>query len=194
MTLDLPTHRSPSRQELPTPDTRHNRRNLLTALGRLSVAGALAPAAASTLVSQAAAAGFKESIAEQTEISAETTATAVVDALENTYGSHAGKRRNHTKGIGVLGHFVGLPEGAAYSRSALFSGQTIPVVGRFSLAGGDPKASDTEKTPRGLALEFRPPNGALHHMTALHTPMFFAAVPGTFLDKFNALTPDPTTG
>jgi catalase len=172
----------------------HNRRNLLAALGRLSVAGALAPAAASSLVSKAAAAGFSKTIAHRTEISAETTATATVDALENAYGTYAGKRRNHTKGIGVLGHFVGLPEGAAYSRSALFSGRTIPVVGRFSLAGGDPEAPDTEKTPRGLALEFRLPNGALHHITMIHTPMFFAAVPGTFLDKFNALTPDPVTG
>jgi catalase len=31
-------------------------------------------------------------------------------------------------------------------------------------------------------------------MTMIHTPMFFAAVPGTFLDKFIALTPDPATG
>ena len=97
---------------MPNTHDGHNRRNLLAAVGRLSVAGALAPVAASSLVSQAAAAGFKEAIAEKTEIAAETTATAVVDALENAYGAQAGKRRNHTKGIGVLGHFAGSPEGA----------------------------------------------------------------------------------
>ena len=172
----------------------HNRRNLLAALGRLSVAGAIAPVAATGLVSPAAAATVRDGIAERTELAAETTATAVVDALENAYGVHAGKRRNHTKGIGVQGTFTGLPDGAAYSRSALFSGAVIPVVGRFSLAGGDPDAADTERSPRGLGLEFRLPNGALHHITMIHTPMFFAAVPGTFLDKFNALTPDPATG
>jgi catalase len=31
-------------------------------------------------------------------------------------------------------------------------------------------------------------------MTMITTPMFFAAVPRTFLDKMLALTPDPTTG
>jgi catalase len=128
------------------------------------------------------------------ETGGEATATAVVDALEGAYGVHRGQRRNHTKGIGALGSFVGLPAGATYSRSALFSGQTIEVVARFSLAGGDPQASDTEKSPRGLGLEFRLPNGALHHMTMIHTPMFFAAVPATFLDKFIALAPDPATG
>ena len=131
---------------------------------------------------------------EKAEVGTEGTAIAVIDALEGAYGTHSGQRRNHTKGIGALGSFVGNPEAAAYSRSALFSGQTIPVVARFSLAGGDPEASDTEKSPRGMGLEFRLPGGALHHMTMIHTPMFFAAVPSTFLDKFIALTPDPATG
>jgi catalase len=58
--------------------------------------------------------------------------------------------------------FVGAPEAAEYSRSQLFSGQEIEVVARFSLAGGDPEASDTEKSPRGLGLQFRLPGGSRH--------------------------------
>jgi catalase len=170
-----------------------SRRDVLAAMGGLSVAGAVGPAMAApvfiTPVGPADEAG-----ALRAETGAEATAIAVIDTLESAYGAHRGQRRNHTKGIGALGTFVGLPEGATYSRSALFSGQTIEVVARFSLAGGDPQASDTEKSPRGLGLEFRLPNGALHHMTMIHTPMFFAAVPTTFLDKFIALTPDPATG
>ena len=67
------------------------------------------------------------------------TAEQVVTALEGAYGAHPGERRNHTKGTCALGTFVGIPEAAAYSRSALFSGQPVSVVVRFSLAGGDPK-------------------------------------------------------
>jgi catalase len=70
------------------------------------------------------------------------------------------------------------------------SGESSDVIARF----GDPEASDTEKSPRGMALEFRLPNGALHHITTIHTPMFFAAAPQTFLDKFIALAIDPATG
>jgi catalase len=45
-----------------------------------------------------------------------------------------------------------------------------------------------------MALEFRLPNGGLQHITMINTPMFFAAVPRTFLDKMRALKPDPATG
>src|SRR6266404_8814893 len=124
----------------------------------------------------------------------EVTADQVVTALEGAYGVHPGQRRNHTKGTCALGTFVGKREAEPYSRSALFSGSSVPVVARFSLAGGDPEASDTEKSPRGMALEFRLPNGSLQHMTMINTPMFFAAMPRTFLDKMLALKPDPATG
>src|SRR5262249_23330288 len=83
---------------------------------------------------------------------------------------------------------------AEYSRSKLFSGREIEVIARFSLAGGDPEAADTEKSARGLGLQFRLPDGALHHITMLHTPMFFAPMPKTFLDKFLALKPTSATG
>jgi len=122
------------------------------------------------------------------------TADEVVTALEGAYGVHPGQRRNHTKGTCALGTFVGTAEAASYSRSALFSGQAVPVVARFSLAGGNPQSPDAERSPRGMALEFRLPNGSLHHMTMINTPMFFASMPRTFLDKMLALKPDPVTG
>src|SRR5512141_514313 len=83
------------------------------------------------------------------------TADQVVSAIEGAFGVTPGERRNHTKGTCAAGAFVGEFKGAAYSRSALFSGQTVPVVARFSLGGGNPKAPDTAKSVRGMALEFR---------------------------------------
>jgi catalase len=124
----------------------------------------------------------------------EVTAGQVLSALEGAYGVHPGQRRNHAKGTCASGVFSGTKDTAKYSRSALFSGDPVRVVARFSLAGGDPNARDTEKSPRGMALEFRLPNGSLQHMTMINTPMFFAAMPRTFLDKMLALKPDPATG
>jgi catalase len=171
----------------------HSRREMLGSAGRLSIGGIIAPALASTGLSspaEASAASHPNTAEEQ----AEATAEKVVDALEGAYGRHKGQRRNHTKGVGALGVFVGNPDATIYSRSALFSGEPLEVVARFSLAGGDPEASDAEKSPRGMALEFRMPDGGPHHMTMIHTPMFFAAVPQTFLDKFIALAIEPATG
>ncbi len=70
----------------------------------------------------------------------------------------------------------------------------MPVVARFSLSGGNPKAPDVAKSARGMALEFRLPKGQLHHITMLNAPMFGAAQPQTFLDLMQALQPDPATG
>jgi catalase len=166
----------------------YSRRKFLISVSRLAATGFVA--ASATATAAIAMSTRLESSEKQTEAMAEE----VVDALQDAYGLHPGQRRNHTKGVGALGTFVGNPEIKEISRSGLFSGETLEVVARFSIAGGDPMASDTEKSPRGMALEFRLPDGSLHHMTMLSTPMFFAAVPQTFLDKFVALAINPATG
>ncbi|MEK6312840.1 MAG: catalase family peroxidase [Burkholderia gladioli] len=175
-----------------------SRRAFLSAATRLTVAGAVAPmvglpVAAQAATAASATAGDAAHPAVGNEYG-EADAQHALDSLESAYGVHPAKRRNHTKGVGVLGQFVGSPAAAELSRSLLFSGETIEVVGRFSLAGGDPDAADTERSTRGVGLQFRLPGGALQHMTMLHTPMFFATMPKTFIDKFFALTPDPATG
>jgi catalase len=175
-----------------------SRRDVLALAGGLSLGGVVAPALASAALSSPAAVALathtEAVLAETAEEQSEVTAERVVDALEGAYGRHRGLRRNHTKGVGARGVFVGNPEAGTYSRSALFSGEPLDVIARFSVAGGDPEASDAERSPRGLGLEFRMPDGGPHHITMLHTPMFFAAVPQTFLDKFIALAIDPATG
>ncbi|WP_238474361.1 catalase family peroxidase [Pseudomonas cavernae] len=122
------------------------------------------------------------------------TADQVVGEMERVFGVTKGERRNHTKGTCALGEFVGTPEAAGYSRSALFSGKAVPVIARFSLAGGNPKAPDSAKSPRGMALEFKLPANGLQHMTMLNIPIFGAAQPRTFLDQLVAMRPDPQTG
>lgn len=149
--------------------------------GRTVVAAALAVAVGIATSSPVAAQG-------------EVTADQVVSALEGTFGVTPGQRRNHTKGTCAAGEFVGTAEAAKYSRSVLFAGKPVPVVARFSLAGGNPKAPDTAKSARGMALEFQLPDGSLQHMAMLSTPVFGAAHPQTFLDLMLAMKPDPATG
>jgi len=117
-----------------------------------------------------------------------------VTALEKLSGVTPGERRNHIVGICVTGTFVGSKEAQAFSKSALFSGASIPVVGRFSLAGGNPNAPDAAKSPRGMALQFKLPENKVHHFTMLNIPVFSASNPKTFYDAAVANTPDPATG
>lgn len=118
----------------------------------------------------------------------------VIDSLEETFGNHPGQRKNHTKGTCAVGEFVGMPAAAALSRSHLFLGTHIPVIARFSVAGGNPNVPDATKNARGMALEFRLADGSRQHMTMLDTPVFGAATPSTFNAMIIASKPDPQTG
>ena len=124
----------------------------------------------------------------------EVTAPQMIDAFEGTFGVHQGQRRNHIKGTCAAGEFVGTPLAAALSRSALFSGKTIPVVARFSLGGGSPEVPDAAPAPRGMALEFHLPDRALQHITMIDVPIFGATSPASFRDAIVAAKPDPKTG
>ena len=144
----------------------------------------------------AVAVGIALSLAAARPVAAdgEVTADQVVAAIEGTFGVTPGERRNHIKGTCAAGEFVGAAQAATYSRSALFSGRPVPVIARFSLAGGNPKAPDTAKSARGMALEFPLPDGSLQPIAMLNTRVFGAAHPRTFLDLMLAIRPDPATG
>ena len=126
--------------------------------------------------------------------STEVNAPQMIGAFEGTFGVHPGQRRNHIKGTCAAGEFVGKADAAALSRSALFSGKTIPVIGRFSLGGGSPEVPDAAPAPRGMALEFHLPGGTLQHITMIDAPIFAAASPASFYDAILAAKPDPKTG
>ena len=119
----------------------------------------------------------------------EVNAPQMIDAFEGTFGVHPGQRRNHIKGTCAAGEFVGTADAAALSRSILFSGKTIPVIARFSLGGGSPEVPDAAPAPRGMALEFHPPGGALQHITMINVPIFAAASPASFRDAILAAKP-----
>ena len=125
---------------------------------------------------------------------AEVTAPQMIDAFEGTFGVHPGQRRNHIKGTCASGEFVGTSAAVALSRSALFSGKTIPVVARFSLGGGSPEVPDAAPAPRGMALEFHLAGGGLQHITMINVPIFAAASPASFREAIVAAKPDPKTG
>jgi len=122
------------------------------------------------------------------------TADQVVGAIEKQFGATPGQRRNHINGVCVAGSFTGDKAIEAYTSSPLFSGKPVPVIGRFSLAGGSLKIPDTARNPRGMALEFELPQRKVQHFTMLNVPVFGAATPNSFYDGVIANTPDPATG
>lgn len=118
----------------------------------------------------------------------------VINAFEKAGGLHKGQRRNHPKGTCAIGSFTGEKAIGAWTSSALFSGESVPVVARFSMDGPNPAIPDAAKAPRGLALEFELPRGEVSHTTMLNVPVFIVNKPQSLLELLQANAPDPSTG
>src|SRR5205807_4468710 len=80
----------------------------------------------------------------------ELTPARLTDGFEQVDGLHPGFRRNHAKGLGVSGFFDSNGNGVRLSRASVFRPGRVPVIGRFSLGGGQPHAADTPDAVRGL--------------------------------------------
>lgn len=100
----------------------------------------------------------------------------LVDALNGLFGKHAGARGSHAKGQCVKGAFTPTADAAALSKAPMFAGP-VPILGRFSFGGGNPKAGENAKSPRGLAMRFDPDGKSPIDFVQLSAPIFFASTP-----------------
>ncbi|HEX3682373.1 MAG TPA: catalase family peroxidase [Bryobacteraceae bacterium] len=116
-----------------------------------------------------------------------------VDEFERASGIHSGFRRNHAKGVGVRGFFDSNGQGARLSKAGVFQSGRVPVIGRFSVGGGDPHATDTLSSVRGLGLQFSLPDGEQWRTAMIDLPVFPFKDPQAFYDNLVALQPDPNT-
>jgi catalase len=118
----------------------------------------------------------------------------LTDAFEQVDGLHAGFRRNHAKGVGVSGFFDSDGNGVRLSKAVVFRPGRVPVIGRFSLSGGQPDAADRPDTVRGLGLQFSLPDGELWRTAMINLPVFPFRSPEAFYERMIASKPDPQTG
>jgi len=116
------------------------------------------------------------------------------DGFEQVDGVHPGFRRNHAKGAAVSGFFESNGNGVRLSKAAVFRPGRVPVIGRFSLSGGQPYVADQPDTVRGLGLQFSLPDGELWRTAMVNLPVFPFSTPAAFYEHMIALKPDPSTG
>ncbi len=145
-----------------------------------------------------AAAGFLASLASPVVAGGHTapapvSPVALVDQFEATGGKFEGYRRSGAKGICAMGEFVGSSEGKGISSASAFSGAKIPVIVRFSVGGGNPKAPDNAKSQRNLALQFDLPGGEVWQHGNISAPVFGASTPEQLMGRLQSLQPDPAT-
>ena len=114
--------------------------------------------------------------------------------FRTVFGLHPGFRRNHAKGVVVNGYFDSNGDGRELSKAALFTPGRTPVIGRFSLSGGNPMVADAPATARGLGLAFAFPDATQWRMALLNLPVFVDHSPQGFYDRLLASKTDPATG
>jgi catalase len=124
----------------------------------------------------------------------ELTPARFTDGFEQVDGAHSGFRRNHAKGVGVSGFFESNGNGVRLSEAVVFRPGRVPVIGRFSLGGGQPYAADAPDAVRGLGLQFSLADGELWRTAMINLPVFPARNPEAFYERLIASKPDPSTG
>ncbi len=135
---------------------------------RLIAAAALAAALSTVSISQAYAEADAESL---------------INALNSVFGAHKGLRAAHTHGQCVKGNFDASPEAAQLTKAPHFNSKTpVGIIGRFSMGGGDPNASNAQKdNVRGMALHFDLGHDNVTDLVIISAPIFGARDPEQFL-------------
>jgi len=118
----------------------------------------------------------------------------VIDTFQQVNGEHPGFRRNHAKGVCFSGYFESNGKGSDFSRAAVFPKGRIPVLGRFSLGGGQPYVTDAPATVRAIAVQFQLPNGEEWRTAMINLPVFPVQNVEQFREQLIASAPDPATG
>jgi catalase len=116
-----------------------------------------------------------------------------VDEFETANGRYSGFRRNHAKGVCVRGSFDSNGNGARLSKAVVFRTGRVPVIGRFSLGGGDPHASDELTNVRGLGVQFSLYDGEQWRTSMINLPVFPFKDPQAFYENLVASQRDPST-
>jgi catalase len=117
-----------------------------------------------------------------------------VDEFQQVFGLHPGFRRNHAKGVCIAGSFHSNGRGVRLSRAVVFRSGQVPVIGRFSLAGGNPDVADSPTDVRGMGLSFSLRDGEVWRTAMIDLPVFTVRTAAGFYDQLAAMLPDPATG
>jgi catalase len=116
------------------------------------------------------------------------------DGFERVDGIHSGFRLNHAKGVCVVGSFESNGRGTRLSKAIVFQAGRVPIIGRFSLGGGNPYVADAPGMVRGLGILFQLPDGEEWRTAMINMPVFVVNTPQAFYDRLLAAQPDSKTG
>lgn len=117
----------------------------------------------------------------------------IIQRFTDNSGVHPGYRRNHAKGICVVGYFDGNGSARRYSSASVFADARTPVIGRLAIPGGNPTVPDATSPTRSMALLFLLPNREQWRTAMNNSPVFIVNSVQGFYDLMSASKPDAKT-
>jgi len=107
-----------------------------------------------------------------------------VDAANEVFGRHPGRRALHAKGMLCRGTFTPSAQAAELTRAAHMQGAPVPVpvLVRVSNGAGNPELPDYAPDVRGLAVKFELPDGSETDVVAQSLPWFAFSTPAGFTE------------
>jgi catalase len=114
------------------------------------------------------------------------TPTRLVAALQPPQGPALGHRRNHAKGICFTGTFDANGKGSELSQAKMLEPGQYAVVGRFNVAGADPKISYGMAAVRGFGIRITASDGQEWRSAMIDAPVFAAPTPQAFFEFLTA--------
>jgi catalase len=124
----------------------------------------------------------------------------IVNQFRTMFGVHPGFRANHAKGSVFEGTFTPTAAAKGLSKAEHLQGPTVPIIVRFSNAGGLPDMPDTHPSyrTRGMAVKFQLPDGKVTDIVCISTNGFPVSNGADFLGLLQAIaatkpdSPKPT--
>lgn len=119
----------------------------------------------------------------------------MIAVLQKQAPDNPGFRRNHAKGVCVMGEFDSSGAAASLSKAAILAaGAKVPLVGRLALAGGLPFQPDAPASVRSFAIRFLPKDAPEWRTGMNDIPAFPVKSAAAFYELQAAGLPDPATG
>lgn len=106
---------------------------------------------------------------------------AAIDRLRAAFRGPDRHRTLHAKGRFYSGTFTATTAAAALGRAGHLTGEPVPVLVRWSNAGGNADVPDTKPDIRGMAVKFQLPDGTATDLLGQTSPRFPTDSPEEFV-------------
>ncbi|WP_422122035.1 catalase family peroxidase [Planococcus sp. X10-3] len=109
-------------------------------------------------------------------------AETAINKIEKIFGEHPTYRRAHSRGTAYEARFTASGQGKDWTVAPHFREGTTEAIVRFSHSSPDPFWTDNLSPVKGMAVQFKLPDGQVMNSVGVTSPIFFTRTPEVFTE------------